>query len=58
MTRNLDSLRENTHLEKSHHSWESMSMGAKVTDDLIPEIAEAEPYDIQMAFELEDSVWC
>lgn len=45
-------------MEKSHHSWESMSMGAKVTDDLIPEIAEAEPYDIQMAFELEDSVWC
>ena len=34
------------------------AMGAKVTDDLIPEIAEAEPYDIQMAFELEDSVWC
>ena len=34
------------------------AMGAKVTDELIPEIAEAEPYDIQMAFEPEDSIWC
>lgn len=29
------------------------AMGAKASDDPIPEIAEAEPYDIQMAFELE-----
>jgi len=28
------------------------AMGAKVTDDLIPEIAEAELYDIQMTFDL------
>lgn len=32
------------------------AMGAKVTDNPIPEIAEAEPYDIQMTLELEDSV--
>jgi len=29
------------------------AMGAKVTDDPIPEIAAAEPHDIQMTFELE-----
>ena len=34
------------------------AMGAVPTNDPIPEIAEAEPYDIQMTFELEGSVWC
>ena len=32
------------------------AMGAKVTDHPIPEMAEAEPYDIQMTLELEESV--